>query len=130
MSSNPQGDRPRLLSRIRSPRSWSLRARLLVTQVALLAVVCALIGVATEFALQRFLIHQLDQQVIEAGRRSAMIFGLCPPPPPGFVDALRAGPAPAARFRAAEGDAGSAVRAATARPSAADHHPRGRRPRP
>ena len=50
----------------------------------LLAVVCALIGVATEFALQRFLMHQLDQQVIEAGRRSAVIFELGPPPPPGF----------------------------------------------
>jgi two-component system OmpR family sensor kinase len=84
MSSSPQADRPGLRRRIRSPRSWSLRARLLVTQVALLAVVCALIGVATAFALQRFLMHQLDQQVIEAGRRSAMIFELGPPPPPGF----------------------------------------------
>ncbi|CRZ18061.1 sensor histidine kinase [Mycolicibacterium neworleansense] len=65
-----------------SPRTWSLRARLVVTQVALLAVVCASIGVATEFALQRFLMHQLDDQLIEAGRRSAAIFEL-PPPPPG-----------------------------------------------
>ena len=62
--------------------------------------VCALIGVATEFALQRFLMHQLDQQVIEAGRRSAVIFEL--------------GAATAARFRAAERDAGAAVRAAAA----------------
>ena len=73
-----------MLSRIRSPRTWSLRARLLVTQVALLAVVCAGIGIATEFALQRFLLHQLDQQVIEAGRRSAAMFAFGPPPPPGF----------------------------------------------
>jgi two-component system, OmpR family, sensor kinase len=65
-----------------SPRTWSLRARLVVTQVALLAVVCAVIGVATEFALQRFLMNQLDDQLIEAGRRSAAIFDL-PPPPPG-----------------------------------------------
>ncbi|MFN6548248.1 sensor histidine kinase [Mycolicibacterium nivoides] len=65
-----------------SPRTWSLRARLVVTQVALLAVVCAIIGVATEFALQRFLMNQLDDQLIEAGRRSAAIFDL-PPPPPG-----------------------------------------------
>src|SRR4029079_9237478 len=84
MSSSPQADRPGLLTRIRSPRSWSLRARLLVTQVVLLAVVCALIGGGTEFALQRFLMHQLDQQVTEAGRRSAVIFELGPPPPPGF----------------------------------------------
>ncbi|MGV0680171.1 HAMP domain-containing sensor histidine kinase [Mycolicibacterium fortuitum] len=65
-----------------SPRTWTLRARLVVTQVALLAVVCASIGVATEFALQRFLMNQLDDQLIEAGRRSAAIFEL-PPPPPG-----------------------------------------------
>src|SRR3954468_10592477 len=84
MSSSPRADRPGLRRRIRSPRSWSLRARLLVTQVILLAVVCAGIGVATEFALQRFLMHQLDQQLIEAGRRSAAIFELGPPPPPGF----------------------------------------------
>lgn len=65
-----------------APRTWSLRARLVVTQVALLAVACASIGVATEFALQRFLMNQLDDQLIEAGRRSAAIFEL-PPPPPG-----------------------------------------------
>jgi two-component system OmpR family sensor kinase len=59
-----------------------------LTQVALLAVVCVSIGVATEFALQRFLMNQLDDQVMEAGRRSAAIFELPPPPlmfppPPG-----------------------------------------------
>ena len=92
MSSNPRADSPAgrsaairatnagPLSRVRSPRTWSLRARLLVTQIALLVVVCAGIGIATEFALQRFLMHQLDEQVHEAGRRSAMIFDLPPPP--------------------------------------------------
>ena len=73
-----------------------------MTQVALLAVVCACIGVATEFALQRFLMHQLDQQVVEAGRRSAMIFDMPrfppPPQPPGFPHRERfdpeAGPGP------------------------------------
>lgn len=84
MSSSRQADPPGLLTRIRSPRTWSLRARLLVTQVMLLAVVCAGIGVATEFALQRFLMHQLDQQLIEAGRRSAAISAFGPPPPPGM----------------------------------------------
>ncbi len=67
----------------RSPRSWSLRTRLIVTQVVLLAVVCAGIGIVTEFALQRFLMNQLDEQVIEAGRRSSVIFEFGPPPPPG-----------------------------------------------
>ncbi|HEX2283300.1 MAG TPA: ATP-binding protein [Mycobacterium sp.] len=70
------------VSRIRSPRTWSLRTRLLVSQVALLAAVCLCIGVATEFALQRFLMHQLDQQVHEAGRRSVAIFDMPLPPPP------------------------------------------------
>jgi two-component system OmpR family sensor kinase len=69
-----------------SPRSWSLRLRLLVTQVVLLAVVCAAVGVGTEFALQRFLTHQLDDQLLEAGRRSAAIFD---GPPAPFEVALR-----------------------------------------
>ena len=47
--------------------------------------VCAGIGVATEFALQRFLTHQLDQRVVEAGRRSAAIFSFGQPPPPGMM---------------------------------------------
>ncbi len=62
--------------------------RLLVTQVLLLALVCVAIGVATEFALQRFLMRQLDTQVVEAARRSVGIMELpppfhLPPPPPG-----------------------------------------------
>ncbi len=97
MSSSPRTDPPGVLTRIWSPRTWSLRARLLVTQVALLAVVCAGIGIATEFALQRFLLHQLDQQLIEAGRRSAAIFAFGPPPPPGFGPRM---PPPGAPFGA------------------------------
>ena len=67
-----------------------MRVRLLVTQVVLLAAVCAAIGVATEFALQRFLSDQLDDQLFEAGRRSAAIFDL--PPPPFGVPMERPGP--------------------------------------
>ncbi|MGA9376256.1 MAG: HAMP domain-containing sensor histidine kinase [Mycobacterium sp.] len=72
-------------SRLLAPRSWTLRMRLLVTQVALLALVCVSIGVATEFALQRFLMRQLDTQLVEAAKRSAGIMDLPPPfqlPPP------------------------------------------------
>lgn len=84
-------------SRLLAPRTWSLRMRLLITQVILLALVCVAIGVATEFALQRFLMRQLDTQLVEAARRSAGIMELpppfhLPPPPPG-------GPAPQIRFR-------------------------------
>ncbi|MCH9710117.1 MAG: two-component sensor histidine kinase, partial [Actinomycetia bacterium] len=69
---------------MRSPRGWTLRTRLLVTQVVLLALVCAGIGIATEFALYRVLMNQLDGQVVEAGGRSAGIFDFGPPPPPGM----------------------------------------------
>ncbi|OBC12440.1 two-component sensor histidine kinase [Mycobacterium sp. 852013-50091_SCH5140682] len=78
MSSGPRAEVPG--TRWWQPRTWSLRRRLVLTQVALLAVVCVSIGVATEFALQRFLMNQLDDQVMEAGRRSAAIFELPPPP--------------------------------------------------
>lgn len=76
-------------SRILAPRTWSLRMRLLFTQVVLLAVVCASIGIATEFALQRFLVRQLDNQVVEAGKRSAAIFELPRPMPPIPFEASR-----------------------------------------
>ncbi|KWX57604.1 cell wall metabolism sensor histidine kinase WalK [Mycobacterium sp. NAZ190054] len=82
MSSNLRAERT--VPAFRSPRSWSLRTRLIVTQVLLLAAVCAGIGLATEFALQRFLMNQLDEQVVEAGRRSSVIFEFGPPPPPGM----------------------------------------------
>jgi two-component system, OmpR family, sensor kinase len=82
MSSNPRADRP--LTRLRSPRAWSLRTRLLVTQVVLLALVCAAVGVGTELALQRFLMNQLDDQLAETGHRSVGLFEFGPPPPPGM----------------------------------------------
>ncbi|WP_237572304.1 sensor histidine kinase [Mycolicibacterium lacusdiani] len=78
-------------TRVFSPRTWSLRVRLLVTQIVLLATVCAAIGVATEFALQRFLVHQLDEQVLEAGRRSTAISDM-PLPPESFGPGMRPGP--------------------------------------
>jgi two-component system, OmpR family, sensor kinase len=84
MSSSRPADRPVSATRFWAPRTWSLRARLLVTLVALLAAVCAGIGVATEFALQRFLTNQLDDQLVEAGRRSVAIFEFGPPRPPEF----------------------------------------------
>ena len=42
-------------SRLLAPRTWTLRMRLLVTQVLLLALVCVDIGVATEFSQKLFL---------------------------------------------------------------------------
>ncbi|MDT5182247.1 MAG: two-component system, OmpR family, sensor kinase [Mycobacterium sp.] len=82
MSSSPRADAGR--SRFRSPRAWSLRARLLASQIVLLALVCAAIGAGTEFALQRFLINQLDERLAETGRRSTGLFEFGPPPRPGM----------------------------------------------
>ncbi|WP_422745723.1 sensor histidine kinase [Mycobacterium sp. WMMD1722] len=80
MSSNPPAAEGR--TRLRSPRTWTLRARLLATLIALLALVCAAVGVGTELALERFLTHQLDNQLHETARRSAGLFDFGPPPPP------------------------------------------------
>jgi len=80
MSSSPRAD----VGRFRSPRSWSLRARLLASQIVLLALVCAAIGVGTELALQRFLMNQLDDRLAETGHRSVGLFEFGPPlGPPG-----------------------------------------------
>jgi two-component system OmpR family sensor kinase len=98
MSSSPPADPTGGGTRIFSPRTWSLRVRLLVTQVLLLALVCAVVGVGTALALQRFLSNQLDAQVVEAGRRSVALMG---PPPPELVppDMLPPGfPPPPPRF--------------------------------
>jgi two-component system OmpR family sensor kinase len=55
---------------------------LLVSQVILLALVCAAIGLGTALALQHFLMNQLDDRLAETGRRSAGLFEFGPPPPP------------------------------------------------
>ncbi|MBI3216512.1 MAG: HAMP domain-containing histidine kinase [Mycobacterium sp.] len=70
----------RRFGRVRRWRSWTLRTRIVVAQLILLAVVCAAISAGTMTALQRYLVHQLDQQVIDAGWRSAILFSMGPPP--------------------------------------------------
>ncbi|CPX03968.1 Putative two component transcriptional regulatory protein [Mycobacteroides abscessus] len=62
-------------------RPWSLRARLLAVQAALLGFVCVGIGAGTLLAMDRFLNTQLDEQVRDAGNRSVVLFELGPPPP-------------------------------------------------
>ncbi|BBY82562.1 two-component sensor histidine kinase [Mycolicibacterium pulveris] len=68
--------------RLRSPRTWSLRSRLLAAQITLLALVCAGIGVGTVVALQHFLTNQLDDRLTETVNRSVGLFDLGPPPMP------------------------------------------------
>ncbi len=63
-------------------RTWSLRLRLLVGQVLVLAIACVGIGAVTELALYRYLVGQLDVAVHDASHRSVRIFSDPPPPMP------------------------------------------------
>ncbi|MEU0506670.1 HAMP domain-containing sensor histidine kinase [Nocardia sp. NPDC005998] len=92
MSSSPRAE----VRRLRSPRRWSLRARLLVGQALLLVTVVVGIGAATEFALQQFLVHQLDTQLIDAQKRSLGDSGGGPSlgPPPGESSGNQSAPPP------------------------------------
>jgi two-component system, OmpR family, sensor kinase len=62
-------------------QAWSLRFRLLVGQVVVLAIVCIGIGAATELSLYRYLVAQLDTQLRDASQRSVRIFGEPPTAP-------------------------------------------------
>ncbi|MBO0883593.1 MAG: HAMP domain-containing histidine kinase [Mycobacterium sp.] len=61
-------------------RTWSLRLRLLVGQLVVLAIVCVGIGAVTELALYRYLVGQLDVAVHDASNRSVRIFSGPPAP--------------------------------------------------
>lgn len=77
-------------------RSWSLRARLLAGQIALLAAVCVGIAAVTEAALHRYLVGELDHQLMQITQRSAVMERRPPPPPPwdSGRPAPRDGPGP------------------------------------
>ena len=62
-------------------RTWSLRLRLLIGQVVVLAIVCVGIGAVTELSLYRYLVAQLDTQLHDASQRSVRIFGEPPSAP-------------------------------------------------
>ncbi|MFC8064222.1 ATP-binding protein [Streptomyces sp. NPDC057293] len=64
------------MSRRRRPRPRTLRTRLVVASVALIAVVCAVIGTVTTVALRSHLYEQLDKQVDEVAMR---VSGFGPP---------------------------------------------------
>ncbi|MDT0464524.1 sensor histidine kinase [Streptomyces gibsoniae] len=61
--------RSRTQRRARQPRT--LRTRLVVSAVTLIAVVCAVIGTVTTIALSQHLYKQMDEQVKDVGRRVA-----------------------------------------------------------
>lgn len=56
-------------------RPWSLRARLLAGQIALLTVACLGIGAVTELALYQYLVGQVDRQLYDAAHRSVRLHG-------------------------------------------------------
>ncbi|MDX3760070.1 HAMP domain-containing sensor histidine kinase [Streptomyces mirabilis] len=68
--------RPRKQGRGRQPRT--LRTRLVVASVVLIAVVCAVISTVTTLALRSHLYDQLDRQLTEVASRASGSFG-----PPG-----------------------------------------------
>ncbi|MFJ9781745.1 sensor histidine kinase [Amycolatopsis sp. NPDC101161] len=85
MSSSQRAERRRF--RVRRP--WSLRRRLIVQLAALLALVCVVVGVVTEFALSEFLVRQQDDRLKAAtdraahgGERPPWPYGEAPPPDP------------------------------------------------
>ena len=84
MSSSPRPDR----------RPWSLQARLLAGQVALLAALCVGIAGVTELALHQYLVGELDNQLLQIAQRSSMMERR-PPPMPGMpMPPARGGPGP------------------------------------
>ncbi|GHI06537.1 sensor histidine kinase [Streptomyces cellostaticus] len=69
--------RPRPQTR-RAGQPRTLRTRLVVASMVLIAVVCAVIGTVTTLALRSHLYGQLDSQLDEVGKRASGMFG-----PPG-----------------------------------------------
>lgn len=62
-------------SRLADPgRAWSLRLRLLVGQIVVLAIVCVGITAVTELALNHHLVKQLDGQLAGTSFRSALMY--------------------------------------------------------
>ncbi|AJF66268.1 sensor histidine kinase [Streptomyces vietnamensis] len=57
--------------RVRRGRPWSLRTRLVVSAVALIAVVAAVIGTVTAIAFRSYLYDQADEQVHDIADRAA-----------------------------------------------------------
>lgn len=65
------GRRPRARGPHREPRPRTLRTRLVVSSVGLIAVVAAVIGTVTTIALRSHLYEQLNDQVAEIARRAS-----------------------------------------------------------
>jgi two-component system OmpR family sensor kinase len=73
---------------VRRVASWPLRVRLAVLAVVLAACGLLVAGVATHYALERFLIHRVDQQFASAQASLVHLGDADHEPPPGVVGAL------------------------------------------
>ena len=92
-----------------SPRpAWSLRLRLLVGQLIVLALVCFGITAVTELALNYHLVRQLDGQLAGTSYRSALMY---PEPNPPGRHTWRPRPGPGPRFLDAPGQPAGMVAA-------------------
>ncbi|ETB35686.1 hypothetical protein O975_21035 [Mycobacterium avium subsp. paratuberculosis 11-1786] len=98
-------------------RVWSLRLRLLVGQIVVLALVCLGITAVTELALNHHLVKQLDGQLAGTSFRSALMYP--EPNHPRHEHSPYPRPGPGPRFLDARGSrrAWSPRWSATARPS-------------
>ena len=85
------------------PSRWSLRARLLAGQLALLTAVCIGIGTVTEVALYRYLVGELDSQLLQIAQRSSMMERRPPLPEYPHSRPLRPRPGPGPDFLDAPG---------------------------
>lgn len=105
----------------RTRRVWSLRLRLLVGQIVVLAVVCVGITAATELALLHHLVAQLDGQLAGTSYRSALMYP--EPKRPGWHHESRfyfPRPGPGPRFLDAPGQPAGMVAAVISRGRAVD----------
>src|ERR1700754_1867889 len=95
----------------RTRRVWSLRLRLLVGQVVVLALVCVGIAAATEISLNHHLMWQLDAQLGGTSHRSALMYPEPNRPAWRHVHDYAPRPGPGPRFLDAPGQPAGMVAA-------------------
>jgi two-component system OmpR family sensor kinase len=104
------------VSEATSRRPWSLRARLVVSAVLLIAVVGAVIGTVTTIAFRSYLYGQLDTRLTAVAMRASgppAVDATRPPDMPrmGPLDFVTGGGTPVGTVGAAVEDDGAVVRA-------------------
>ncbi|MEU6174802.1 HAMP domain-containing sensor histidine kinase [Streptantibioticus parmotrematis] len=113
-------------------RRWSLRARLLASSVALIAVVCAVVGVVTTVSLRQYLYDRLDGTVQDVAARAEHSPPQAMPPgtrpPGGPLDFVVGGGQTTGTVGAVLDDRGHAVQGEVSRRTSAQTHAIGGQP--